>query len=166
MERPSRDQVCMGMAQLASVRSTCSRLNVGACSSLDGRVVLTAYNGTPAGMPHCDHSCDCESSDVAGQITGDEIGRHLSDCASQRPCTAAVHAEANLVAFAAKHGISLLGTDIFTTDSPCVSCSQLLVNIGIGRMVFAREYRDTSGLVLIRDAGILVQHMDLIPWSD
>ena len=156
MERPSRDQVCMGMAQLASVRSTCSRLSVGACSSLDGRVILTAYNGTPAGMPHCEHSCDC------GWAAGD----HSPVCRSKRHCTDAVHAEANLVAFAAKHGISLLGTDIFTTDSPCISCSQLLVNIGIGRMVFAREYRDTSGLVLIRDAGILVQHMDLIPWSD
>jgi len=155
VERPSRDQVCMGMAQLASVRSTCSRLNVGACSSLDGRVILTAYNGTPAGMPHCDHTCTCEGSHS-----------EINALCNNRPCTAAVHAEANLVAFAAKHGISLLGTDIFTTDSPCVSCSQLLVNIGIGRMVFAREYRDTSGLVLIRDAGILVQHMDLIPWSD
>lgn len=152
-ERPTRDEVCMGMAQLAALRGTCSRLRVGAAASLDGRVILTAYNGAPAGMPHCDHTCTCKGSHS-----------EINALCPNRPCTTAVHAESNLVAFAARHGISLLGTDVFTTDSPCVSCSQLLVNTGINRMVYSREYRDTTGLVLFKEVGILVERMEVIQW--
>jgi dCMP deaminase len=145
----------MGMAQLAAVRGTCSRLRVGAAAALDGRVLVTAYNGAPSGMPHCDHTCICTRPEVIHPM-----------CPSHKPCTTAVHAEANLVAFSARHGISLLGTDIFTTDSPCVSCSQLLVNTGISRMVYAREYRDTSGLVLFEEVGILVERLEVIQWPN
>lgn len=46
-----------------------------------------------------------------------------------------VHAEANLVAHAAQHGISLLGASVYTTHYPCAQCAALLVNAGVTKVV-------------------------------
>ena len=44
------------------------------------------------------------------------------------------------------------------TDSPCVECSKLIIQAGIRRVVYAREYRLTDGIELLRRAGIEVEY--------
>jgi deoxycytidylate deaminase len=109
-------------------------------------------------MAHCDHTCDCDRIRLAGiQRAIPEALEHAAGCRALPPCKDSVHAEANVVAFAARYGISLLGADIVTTDSPCLSCSQLLVNTGVIRVLYGQEYRITDGLELLASAGIVVE---------
>jgi dCMP deaminase len=148
----------MGHARLAALRSTCSRLHVGAVAALDGRILVTGYNGAPAGTPHCDHDT-CTCGKAASDKSSIRIKYHDDSCNVNQHCRTAVHAEANLVAFAARHGVSLVGADIFTTDSPCLHCSQLLLNCGIVRVVFHRKYRVIDGLEILKTGGIQVEQM-------
>lgn len=80
---------------------------------------------------------------------------HDLDDASQG-CTRAVHAEANAIAYAARYGIDVSDSDLFTTLSPCLACSQLIVNSGILRVVCLEIYRDIIGIKLLETAGLEV----------
>jgi len=68
-----------------------------------------------------------------------------------------MHAEANAIAYAARHGVRLEGAEMHCTDSPCLSCARLIINAGINRLVYAREYRITDGVRLLQQAGLTVE---------
>lgn len=133
--RISRNEYLMEAARLAAMRSTCNRLQVGAILERDGRIIVSGYNGVPSGFPHCD-------PDV---------------CKIDKPCIRTVHAEVNCIYFAARHGIATERTTIWTTDSPCASCAQAIINAGIVRVVYERAYRDESPISLLHAAGLLVE---------
>jgi len=131
--RMSRETMFMRIAGIVSERSTCSRLKVGAVLVKDSRIIATGYNGAPRGLPHCD-DVGCEMENEA--------------------CIRTVHAEANVVAFAARNGIQTDGAVLYTTHAPCYSCAKLLVNAGIQKVVFSHEYRIKRGLRLLEDCGV------------
>ena len=128
----------MEMARLLAKRSTCTRRQVGALAAIEGRVLATGYNGVPSGQTHCIDRGYC--------ITGKDGG-----------CRDSVHAEANLVAFAAKHGIALRGATVYTTCAPCIDCAKLLINAGIAQVVYGEPYRDSRGLAFLESSGVVVQ---------
>jgi dCMP deaminase len=134
-----RDSMLMDVARRFAMRSTCSRLNVGAVASREGRILSTGYNGAPSGMEHCHHEV------VEGMF--DEV---------HPGCKNAVHAEANAVAFAAKHGVPLLGAELHTTHSPCMTCAFLLINAGFSAVIYEKAYRDTEPLSVLKQAGVVV----------
>lgn len=136
MDRMSRDQMLMEIAEVVSNRGTCSRLQVGAVISRDGRPIVTGYNGAPAGLPHCTHT------------PFDEGG-----------CTHAEHAERNAVAFAARYGLALEGSELHCTHMPCLNCARMIINAGIVRVVYDERYRRTEGVELLREVGIEVVDM-------
>lgn len=136
----------MRVARVAATRSTCSRAHVGAVITQHGRVISTGYNGAPSKMPHCDHSCTCPA--------GWDDSEHAYDCASTQPCTVAVHAEENAIAFAARYGISTEGGVMYTTLSPCQRCAKLIINAGISQVIFATHYRNFAGPELLHAAGV------------
>lgn len=131
--RPTRHETLMGVAELFAARSTCSRAHVGAVVARDGRILVTGYNGAPRGMPHCNHTHDLPDSGG---------------------CKTAVHAEANAISFAARHGINLDGSQLYSTFTPCLACSQLIVNSGINRVYIKNEYRLADGKKLLSAAKI------------
>lgn len=139
-DRPDIDETLMAIAALWAQRGTCNRAAVGAVVTLNGRIITTGYNGAPAGMPHCDH-----------------------DETFVPPCTNAVHAEANALAFAAKHGTPTDGATLYTTLTPCVPCAQLIINAGIKRVVAHSPYRVMDGWNLLYDAGIELDLWELVP---
>lgn len=144
----------MRAAQTWSERSTCQRRHVGVVIAYDGRILVTGYNGAPAGLPHCDHRCDCGYPGDGGLLYE---GKHLSNCdefGDKSTCRVAVHAEANSIAFAAKHGVRLDGAELFTTASPCLACSQLIVNAGIVRVKCGEHYHDPAGMRLLIQADL------------
>jgi dCMP deaminase len=153
--RPTRDQVLMMTAQTYAARTTCARSSVGAVISREGRILATGYNGSPAGMTHCDHSCDCPNEAKYATVTSRADNPHQVGCRTTRPCIIAVHAEANAIAWAAKHGTATDGAELHTTMSPCYGCAQLIINAGITRVTFARTYRDQSGIRLLENAGVV-----------
>lgn len=137
-------------------RSTCSRAHVGCVVSKNSRVLVTGYNGAPAGMPHCTHDCDC--MDPLWEKTN--TLNHLPTCASQQPCLLVVHAEANAIAYAARHGAKLDGAEMHTTRMPCNACAQLIINAGIVRVAYLDPHRENRGVTLLMDAGVEVVHLD------
>lgn len=163
IERLTRDQALMDTAMVMSRRSTCSRASVGVVIAREGRILSTGYNGAPAGMRHCDHECNCRVLDRdedeygAGLTPSGYVELHIGHtkmCATQRPCTVAIHAEANAIGYAARHGMSILEAELYTTFCPCLPCAQLIVTVGITTVIYKNEYRDRSGLELLRDARV------------
>jgi dCMP deaminase len=120
-----------------------------------GRILSTGYNGAPMGMPHCSHECDCDF--VYRHAYYDAVD-HRNFCRSLQPCHVSVHAELNAYAFAARHGVSTFGSELYTTDSPCLTCAQLVINAGTVLVDYQREYRVTDGLELLQSAGICLVH--------
>lgn len=154
-DRISRQQMLMGMAEVAARRSTCARSQVGVVIALDSRPLVSGYNGAPAGMPHCDHTCTCLPNIIRGgesMIWRAQL--HEIGCPAGDPCDIAVHAEANAIAFAARHGVKLEGSTLFVTLSPCVPCAKLIINAGIVEVVYSTVYRDDAGIGLLNTAGV------------
>lgn len=145
--RPSRDEMLMRIAEAAADRSSCSRASVGAVISREGRPISLGYNGAPAGMPHCSHECDCRIPPLVA-------GNHEPHCPAGEPCLISVHAEANALAFAAKYGVATNDAELHINFSPCKNCSMLIINSGIVRVRWAKEYRISEGIDLMRNAGI------------
>lgn len=130
--RINREDWYMELCHVLRKRSTCKRGKVGALAVVDGRIVATSYNGAPPGAPHClELGCDVpENNHEAG-------------------CQRSIHAEANLIAFAARHGVELKGSDVFCTHSPCFKCAQLIVAAGIATITYETPYRIPTGLELL-----------------
>jgi dCMP deaminase len=134
----------MDTAWLWAERSTCSRLHVGCVIARESRILTTGYNGTPAGMAHCNHDCTCGSK--WKMLYRND---HSDKCPVNKPCKTAVHAEANAITFAARYGLSLEGAFLYTTHMPCLNCCMLIVNSGVEAVVWEKDYRDRSGLELL-----------------
>ena len=134
------------MAEVQAERSTCERAQVGVVIAREGRVLVTGYNGAPAGLPHCDHREDAQAL---------HPGRRATDGPASRPgCQVAVHAEANAIAYAARFGVALSGAEIYTTYTPCLACAQIIINSGITRVIALNAYRIQDGVDLIISAGL------------
>ena len=119
--RTSRDRYYMAIAKLTATRSTCDRANVGAVAVKDKRIIMSGYNGSPSGTPHCYDAFD-------GHIL--ENGH----------CVRTVHAEQNIITQCAKTGIALEGATIYVTHFPCEICCKLLLSAGIKEVIYAKEY--------------------------
>ncbi|TRT78860.1 MAG: cytidine deaminase [Microcystis aeruginosa Ma_AC_P_19900807_S299] len=104
-KRPTWDEYFLMIAKLAATRSTCLAFPVGAVIVKDRQVLATGYNGSPSGTVHCTAQGFC----YPGLGTCRESGEIPSR---------AIHAEANAIAQAAKHGISTQGASIYVTLEP------------------------------------------------
>jgi len=138
LKRIDRDELYMGIASLFAKRGTCKRNQVGCSLVKDGRVICSGYNGNLAGADHCNPNI----------------------CDVTQPCTKAIHAEANAIAFAAKKGISLQSSTIYCTFSPCLKCAELIIQAGISEVVYLEEYRDVAPLALLDNHKIHVRKIN------
>ncbi|MDJ0601768.1 MAG: dCMP deaminase family protein [Crocosphaera sp.] len=137
-QRPTWDEYFIMIAKLAATRSTCLAFPVGAVIVKDRQVLATGYNGSPSGSAHCTAQGFCYP------------GLSSCDASSSLP-SRAVHAEANAIAQAAKHGISTDGASIYVTLEPCISCLKLIISAGI-KAVFYETTFNKGEKVLVRDA--------------
>ena len=140
--RPTLDQWAMQLARATATRATCLRRAVG-CVLLDakGRVISTGYNGVAAGQPHCN---DEASAKVVVMGEHHVVTNHPNACpGSALPsgtgldACQAIHAEQNAL---------LQCRDVdrvhacYSTASPCVTCTKLLLNTGCEHVFFDEEY--------------------------
>ena len=148
MTRPSWDEYFMKIAHLVAERSTCLRRVVGAIIVKDKRIISTGYNGSPRGLDHClEIGCMRER---LGIPSGE---RH-------ELCRGA-HAEQNAIIQAASAGSSMEGATMYCTTAPCSTCSKMIINAGIMRLVLGSGYPDQLGRELIEEAGIETAYMTL-----
>lgn len=80
-------------------------------------------------------------------------------------CVRTVHAEANALVQAARHGMRIEGASIYVTASPCWGCFRLIANAGIVRIVFGEFYRDSKIFEFSQRLGIELVDMTRPPAS-
>lgn len=128
-ERISREELYKEAALLISRRSSCLIRPVGAILVKENRIIAQGYNGVLPGVP------------PEQGVDADGVSH-------------TVHAEANLIAFCAKHGIATNGADMYITLSPCEKCAELIVQAGISNVYYLELYRNEIGLDILSNQGI------------
>jgi dCMP deaminase len=128
----SWEEYFMALAQLAAKRSKDPNSQVGACIvSPDHHIVSLGYNGWPIGI---------NEDDLPWEREGDPLDTKY---------VYVVHSEANAILNA--HGQQLKGCDIYTTLFPCNECTQLIIQAGIKKVIYADDkYHDEDAFVASR----------------
>ncbi|MBD1382078.1 ComE operon protein 2 [Metabacillus arenae] len=140
MERISWNQYFMAQSSLLALRSTCTRLAVGATIVRDKRIIAGGYNGSIAGGVHCiDDGCYV-------------IDNH---------CVRTIHAEMNALLQCAKFGVPTEGAEIYVTHFPCLQCCKAIVQAGIKKVFYAADYKNHPYAIdLFEQAGIVTEQVE------
>lgn len=125
----------MDVALRTSMLSYAVRLKVGAVAVRDKRIVCVGFNGTPPSLPNI-----CESNGTT--------------------LPTVLHAEENLILFAAKNGISLDGCSIYVTHQPCLNCARMIFGSGCQEVVFGETYRSDEGLEFLNSVNLKIRKYD------
>ncbi|WJY28523.1 MULTISPECIES: ComE operon protein 2 [Sporosarcina] len=139
MDRITWEQFFMAQCSLLAVRSTCTRLAVGAVIVRDNRIIAGGYNGSVSGGDHCiDQGCYV-------------VDNH---------CIRTIHAEMNALLQCGKFGIPAAGSTLYVTHFPCLQCSKAIIQAGISKVFFGQDYRNNEyAIELFRHAGIDVHRI-------
>lgn len=131
----------MAQAHVVGMRSTCTRLMVGAVIVRENRIIASGYNGSVADSTHCiDEGCYV----VEGH------------------CVRTIHAEANALLQCAKFGVPTNETEIYVTHFPCLQCCKQLIQAGIQKVYYANDYRNHDLAVqLFKEANIITEKVAL-----
>ena len=128
-ERINWDQYFMSIAILASVRSSCNRLNVGCVLVKNKRVISMGYNGFLPGAKH------------------NSIIKNNHEQAT-------VHAEQNAISDAANRGISIDNCIAYITHYPCINCFKILSASGIKKILYLEDYKNDDTIQQIISDGV------------
>ena len=131
------DLAYLKMAEEWGKLSHCTRKKVGALIVKNGVIISDGYNGTPSGFPNV---CEDENNLTHWYV---------------------LHAEANAITKVAKSANSAKNATLYITLSPCKDCSKLILQTGIVRVVYSKAYKDTSGVDFLKDAGVIIDHIEL-----
>lgn len=135
--------------------SYAERLKVGAVLIKDDRIISVGYNGMPSGGSNV-----CETTRPA---TREERAQYVGgggDLMTIITKPQVVHAEQNVIAFAAKNGIATEEATLVITHSPCFECCKLLIQAGIKHIYYDQEYRDTDPIEFLRDYEITIERIE------
>ena len=126
------DKAYLKMAREWGNLSYCERRKVGALIVKGRMIISDGYNGTPTGM---ENICEDEDNYTKWYV---------------------LHAEANAIMKVASSTQSCSGATLYVTLSPCKDCSKLIYQAGIVRVVYIDQYKDTTGIDFLKDAGVEV----------
>jgi len=146
--RPSWDEYFMKVAALVAERSTCLRHHIGAVIVKDKKIVTTGYNGAVKGVADCTQlGCIKDQQNLASGI-GYETCR-------------AVHAEQNAIVHASILGISINGTSLYCTHTPCMICAKLIVNSGIKEVISYQDFEgDLGARNFLINSGVILRKIE------
>ena len=129
------DSAYLKMANTWGELSHCERKKVGALIVKNRMIISDGYNGTPTGF---ENVCEDEERYTKWYV---------------------LHAEANAILKVAASTQSCVGATLYITLSPCRECSKLIHQSGIKRVVYDKAYKDSSGLVFLDKAGVILTHL-------
>ena len=148
MDRTSKHNYYLDIAQTVSERSTCIRRRFGAIIVKNDVIIATGYNGAPRGRLNCSdiESCVREEMNVPR-------GERYELCR-------AVHAEANAIIAASREQMQgatmyMCCTDPWTQHvvgsiCSCAMCKRLIINAGIKEVV-TRDDKDNYTIYQVSD---------------
>lgn len=125
------------MAHIWAENSYCKRRQVGALIVKNKMIISDGYNGTPSGF---ENVCEDENNQTFPYV---------------------LHAEANAITKIARSGNNSENATLYVTDAPCIECSKLIIQAGIKRVIYSRNYRLEDGINLLRKAGVEVCYLEL-----
>lgn len=119
----------MGIAMSVRQRANCRGNRVGAIAVREGRIISTGYNGTPHGMTNCtDGGCRrC-------------LHREKYPSGTAYDLCICVHGEQNVLLSAARFGIALAGSTLYTTMRPCFGCLKEMLQARVERIVYLHDW--------------------------
>lgn len=153
MDMNKWDKLYIDFCERVSRLSTAKRLKVGAVIVKDHNILSYGYNGTPHGFDNnCEQCCEggplpkfgCNHDHCKGSVTKPEV----------------IHAEINAIAKAARQGIGIVNAILYCNISPCIECAKLIIQSGIIKVIYKENYRDNSGIELLKQAKI-----EVIKWE-
>ena len=148
MERVSKDNYYLDIAQVVSERSTCLRKKYGAIIVKNDVIVSTGYNGAPRGRKNCSDLGYCMRENL-----GIPRGERYEMCRS-------IHSEANAIIAASRE--QMLGATLYLCctepktgevvggTNSCMMCKRMIINAGIDRVVI-RNTKDDYTVVNVAD---------------
>ena len=134
-KKDTLDHRYLRMALIWAENSYCTRRQVGALIVKDKMIISDGFNGTPSGF---ENVCEDDEGNTIPYV---------------------LHAEANAITKIARSGNNSDGATLYVTDEPCIECSKLIIQAGIRRVVYAREYRLHEGLDLLKRANVEGVHL-------
>ena len=132
------DKAYLKMASTWGQLSYCKRKKVGALIVKDRMIISDGFNGTPSGYKNV---CEDEEHYTKWYV---------------------LHAEANAIMKVSASTQSSKGATLYITLSPCRECSKLIFQSGIKRLVYNKEYKDTSGVDFLKKSGIDITYIQNI----
>ena len=148
MERVSKYNYYLDIAQTVAERSTCRRKMYGAIIVKNDSIISTGYNGAPRGRKNCTDLGVCMRDKL-----GIPRGERYELCRS-------VHAEANAIIAAPRE--QMLGATIYMTcvnattkeleagTSSCMMCKRQIINAGISQVV-VRDTKDSYRVINVNE---------------
>jgi dCMP deaminase len=139
MARISKNQMYMDVATAVARRSHDEETQVGAVlvKNKTGAIVATGFNGFVRGAPD------------------DKLPKTRPD---KYPFM--MHAEQNIIANCAKHGISMDDCMLVCTHSPCEACMRIIYQCGITDVIVQTMYRDFDKVTKMQDLGVSVEQLE------
>jgi len=158
----------------AATMSTAKILKVGVVITRDNRTIVNAWNGSITGSDNCCEekfvTCSCGAIHI---IPPDSYGgtNIYCDCGistfanlktiKTRTKRSVLHAEENAMLYAARTGIPLNDSTIYTTVAPCERCARMIIMCGINDVVYLEDFKNTLGLELLKKHNVEVTKLKL-----
>ncbi len=144
--RPSWDEYFLSIMEKVGSRSTCDRARAGGGGCVivrDKHILVTGYVGSPPGIEHCDE-------------LGHEFKKTIhKDGSISEHCVRTTHSEQNAISQAAKMGISINGSTLYSFMTPCYTCAKIVITSGIKRIVAFKDYHTSKDSKrILEQAGI------------
>lgn len=139
------DKEIMKLAMAESLKSSNIWRRVGAVIVRDGKVYAASSNHH---LP----------SDFSLWIDGDPRGTLHKGADIE--ITTDMHAEAKLIANAAREGVSLKGSSMYVSTFPCPPCSKLIAEAGFKTCYYSSGYAVLDGEELLKAYGVELVHVD------
>jgi len=146
--KPSNDEYYFKMLEVISLRSGCSRGRASCLFVKNDDIVATGFSATTPGQPDCDEL----GHEFITTIESGELHKH---------CVRCMHAEQMAIARAVKNRISLKGTTLYVSFTPCMVCARMIALTGCVAVVAWNQYQSQESVreVLVA-AGISLRHIN------
>lgn len=118
MYRPGWKETFIDIAKTIAKRSKDPHTKVGAVLTKNNCIIGTGYNGDPRNF------------------------RYKFNWNTEEKYDYVIHAEMNAIANACYNGCQIKDSEIYLTLSPCNQCIKLLIQFGVKKVYYLKEYKD------------------------